>query len=191
MVQTSVSKSVHRLSNEGLKLIEEKLMIKGWNKYEPDWCEAADVSESTLKRFLSGERISRKNFKGLCEAIGLTEWHTLLFKDNMRDSQQVVGYCDEMHFIASNQSMNNEVLASFVMTGLLTESKRQQVIATLEHLKKLLMEIPVVTLFPNDSQDSLETLVVSGSFAGSKRQQILAILEHLKNLLIDASFSVC
>ncbi len=43
---------------------------KCWNKTDWRWWGEAEVSESTLKRFISGQSISPQNFKNLCEVVG-------------------------------------------------------------------------------------------------------------------------
>lgn len=78
-----------KATEHGLKKVDQTRIRKGWKKTEGDWCNAAGVSEATLKRFWRGEAIQRKNFISICKAVGLEDkWEELIFTNFVRDSEE-------------------------------------------------------------------------------------------------------
>ncbi len=67
-----------QVSIQGLQTIERLRQRKGWPKTSAVWCDYAQVSEATLKRFWRGKAIRAINFQAICEAIGVTDWEAMV-----------------------------------------------------------------------------------------------------------------
>ncbi|MGB3292558.1 MAG: AAA family ATPase, partial [Phormidesmis sp.] len=63
----------YRVSLEGLKLIDQFRLQKGWKKIDSQWLNSANVSRSTLKRFWKGHRLQQDTFTGICKAVGIED----------------------------------------------------------------------------------------------------------------------
>jgi AAA domain len=57
-----------------IDLVDPERSRKNWNKHDPEWAKAADVSLKTLQRFWDGTPIRSKNFIRICQAIGIEDW---------------------------------------------------------------------------------------------------------------------
>lgn len=60
-----------KLSASGIGLVGKARVSKRLKLQDPNWCGAAYVSVSTLKRFLKGDAIEKGNFIALCGVIGV------------------------------------------------------------------------------------------------------------------------
>lgn len=60
-------------SKKGLEIVDRARRERGWKKASNQWCEAANASSATLKRFWLGHRIKRESFIGICQAVGV-DW---------------------------------------------------------------------------------------------------------------------
>jgi WD40 repeat protein/ABC-type dipeptide/oligopeptide/nickel transport system ATPase component len=68
-------KDTLRASQEGLKLVDKARREKSWTKKEEAWCQKANTSESTLRRFWSRKTgIAKQTFIAICEAVGVVNW---------------------------------------------------------------------------------------------------------------------
>ncbi len=67
-----------RVSEQGLKLVDQARRKKGWTKIADAWLRAAETSPSTLKRFWRGMPIARENFIAICQALGLDNWEEIV-----------------------------------------------------------------------------------------------------------------
>ncbi|MGF1520905.1 MAG: AAA-like domain-containing protein [Leptolyngbyaceae cyanobacterium] len=65
-------------SAQGLQIVDATRQRKGWPKTAIPWCEKAQVSETTLKRFWRGNSIRAHNFQAICAAVGITDWETIV-----------------------------------------------------------------------------------------------------------------
>jgi DNA polymerase III delta prime subunit len=70
-----------RVSEQGLKLVDQARRRKGWTKTADAWWQVAETSPSTLKRFWRGMPIARENFIAICQAVGLDNWEEIV-EDN-------------------------------------------------------------------------------------------------------------
>ncbi|MEA5468011.1 NB-ARC domain-containing protein [Spirulina sp. 06S082] len=63
-----------KASTEGLEIVDRARKMRKWDKYASIWCEQAQVSQTTLKRFWQRQTpIRRDNFEAICQAIAL-DW---------------------------------------------------------------------------------------------------------------------
>ncbi|BAY14163.1 NB-ARC domain-containing protein [Calothrix sp. NIES-2098] len=67
-----------RASKQGLKIVDQARRKKGWAATSVTWCEAAQTTESTLKRFRRGEPIDRDVFVAICDAVGIKNWEEIV-----------------------------------------------------------------------------------------------------------------
>lgn len=128
-----------KLSREGLLAVEQAIVMKGWKRTEKKWVQTADVSQSTLKRFLGGNPVSISCFISLCSALGL-EWQELVdWEDN--DSTRV------NHKPSENSPAQPEPVEpkrALVVTGCFSESQKAKVEVLVQALKKVLLEADII-----------------------------------------------
>lgn len=67
-----------KASKEGLARVDGARKRKGWNARDFAWYDAANVSESTLKRFREGKAIQQDLFVAICKAVGIEDWETIV-----------------------------------------------------------------------------------------------------------------
>ena len=131
-----------KLSKQGTEIVNLARKKKGWNKYERAWIDLAFTSESTLKRFFKGERISIDTFKAISQVVGIEEW------------QQLVDWEDDDKSLASplSETLPPQALEKsqaqtplpgvkkglIAITGIFDESKYQEIQVALENLQQLL-----------------------------------------------------
>ncbi|MGD1713194.1 hypothetical protein [Dapis sp. BLCC M172] len=175
-----------KLNEEGIKMIDTARKKKGWNKIEWQWCYEAYVSESTLKRFISGKPISPKNFQSLCEVVGIKEWHSLVDWENS-DSTTVTQFSEEFlgTFLTEKKPKSKGGIA---VTGVFTSEKKLEVEMALERLRELLMECKIVVKTPQEP-DSNYGCSVYGLFSLDQQLEIEVALEHLKLLLLTCTIT--
>ncbi|MEL7004634.1 MAG: NACHT domain-containing protein [Bacteroidota bacterium] len=66
-----------KASEDGLRHVDSARKSKGWNKHAPIWCESAQISAATLKRFWRQKAIQREAFIDICEALDL-RWQDVI-----------------------------------------------------------------------------------------------------------------
>ncbi|MBG1259902.1 protein kinase domain-containing protein [Nostoc commune] len=67
-----------KASEEGISVINQARIKKGWNKTEPALSQITGVSASTLKRFWVRESIQQKNFIEICKAFDIQDWEKIV-----------------------------------------------------------------------------------------------------------------
>ncbi len=162
-------------------MIDTARKKKGWNKTEEDWWEKAKVSDSTLKRFISGKPISPKNFQSLCEVVGIKEWHSLVDWEN---SDSTVAQFSEELFGTSLTERKPQSKGGIAVTGVFTSEKKLEVEMALERLEELLMECKIK--HPQEPE-SYYGCSVYGNFSPDQQLEIEVALEHLKLLLLTCT----
>ncbi|MEM8611172.1 MAG: pentapeptide repeat-containing protein [Cyanobacteria bacterium P01_H01_bin.105] len=65
-----------RASKSGLSIVDTARKAKGWNKSDPRWAEAANVSIPTLKRFWRQTAITQEMFVSICQTLEL-DWQEI------------------------------------------------------------------------------------------------------------------
>lgn len=60
-----------RVSQQGLKLIDQARRRKRWNKTAEAWCHESYISRATLSRFWAGKAIRRDTFMAICKAVNV------------------------------------------------------------------------------------------------------------------------
>ncbi len=154
-------------------MIDTARKKKGWNKTDWQWYSDADVSESTLKRFIGGKPVSVKNFQSLCKVVGIEEWHSLVDWENS-DSSTVAQFSEELQ-------------GAIGVTGVFTSEKKLEVEMALERLQELLMECKIKP--PQDSE-SYYGCSVYGLFSLDRQLEIEVALEHLRVLLLTCTITL-
>lgn len=67
-----------KASEKGIEIVDRARKVKGWNKYDPQWCTQAHTTDATLKRFWRRkEAISSDTFKSICQAVGV-DWEEVV-----------------------------------------------------------------------------------------------------------------
>ena len=64
----------YKVSLEGLKIVDQFRLQKGWKKIDSQWLNRANVSRSTLKRFWNGNHLQPDTFTGICRAVGIEDY---------------------------------------------------------------------------------------------------------------------
>ncbi|NER04107.1 MAG: helix-turn-helix transcriptional regulator [Okeania sp. SIO3C4] len=175
-----------KLNKKGMIVINIARKKKGWNKTELKWCWEAEVSESTLKRFISGKSISPKNFQSLCEVVGIEEWHSLVDWENS-DSTTVAQFSEEF-FDASLTEKKPQSKGAIAVTGVFTSEKKLEVEMALERLRELLMKCKIVVKSPQEPESNYGCSVY-GLFSPDQQLEIEVALEHLKLLLLTCTIT--
>ena len=173
-----------RLTQEGIKMVDLARKRKGWNKYASVWAFNAFVSESTLKRFITGKAISPENFKHLCRVVGIYEWESLVDweeSDSTALAQLQGSAGDELSEELKSKSSRVSV------TGVFTLDKRLEVEMALEHLKQLLLDCKLII---KSAEDSRSGLSIYGFFSPDQQLEIEIVLEHLKQLLVSCTITI-
>jgi DNA-binding Xre family transcriptional regulator len=125
----------YKLSEECITVVEQARVMKGWKR--STWADRAEISESTLKRFLNGQPIRMEKFISICQVIGLEDWQNLIaWEDN--DSTRVF-----LEDLSQNPPAPPEATLSkyaLVATGTFTDSQKAQIELLLKALGNLLSE---------------------------------------------------
>ncbi len=80
-----------KASKQGLEIVDRERRKKGWQATAVSWCQAAQVSETTLKRFKRGIPIQQDAFVSICQALGIENWEEIV--DNT-PTRQPASYMD-------------------------------------------------------------------------------------------------
>jgi len=114
-----------KLSENGLKIVDQIRLRKGWAKTEKAWYELAYVSKSTLKRFWKPEEIRQELFVKICEVIGIKNWEELI--ENYPSQPE-------------KETSASDAPWWLVLSAEINEINRPQVLAIVELLKTILGE---------------------------------------------------
>jgi predicted transcriptional regulator len=66
-----------RASPQGLKMVDQARIRKGWDRQSAAWADAAKASVATLKRFWQKKYIQAQFFIDICGAVGL-DWQNIV-----------------------------------------------------------------------------------------------------------------
>ncbi len=58
-------------SEQGLKVVHQAAKLKGWGHQSRVWCDVANISLATLKRFWRRIPIGQDDFDSICKAVGV------------------------------------------------------------------------------------------------------------------------
>ncbi|NES01843.1 MAG: hypothetical protein F6K22_02770 [Okeania sp. SIO2F4] len=175
-----------KLNKEGIKMIDTARKKKGWNKTDWQWYSDADVSESTLKRFIGGKPVSVKNFQSLCKVVGIEDWHSLVDWEN---SDCTVAQFSEEFLGTSLTEKKPQSKGGVAVTGVFTPEKKLEVEMALERLRELLMECKIVVK-PAQEPESYYECSVYGLFSTDQQLEIEVALEHLRVLLLTCTITL-
>jgi hypothetical protein len=67
-----------RASKQGREIVEQARRKKGWTVTAKSWCDAAQTSVATLKRFRQGSPVQQDAFIGICKAVGIENWEAIV-----------------------------------------------------------------------------------------------------------------
>jgi WD40 repeat protein len=78
-----------KVSEVGLKIVDEARQRKCYDKYASSWYGEAKVSKSTLEKFWRRDEIRHENFDAICAAVGV-DWQTVVDEcdQDVHNSQQ-------------------------------------------------------------------------------------------------------
>ncbi|MEW6492363.1 MAG: ATP-binding protein [Cyanobacteriota bacterium] len=67
-----------RASKQGLEIVDRARKKKGWAATAAIWCDTAQTTPATLKRFRRGLSIQQDAFIGICKAVGIENWEEIV-----------------------------------------------------------------------------------------------------------------
>jgi hypothetical protein len=67
-----------RASKQGLEIVDQTRKKKGWAATASIWCDAAQTTPATLKRFRRGMPIQQDVFILICQAVGIENWKEIV-----------------------------------------------------------------------------------------------------------------
>ncbi|MEG5037132.1 NB-ARC domain-containing protein [Microcoleus sp. AT3-D2] len=101
-----------RASEQGLKILDEARRKKRWTQEK--WRQAAFTSISTLKRFLSGDRIYRDTFINICEVVGV-KWEEVAEAKNAEEIEQMIAPISPISPDSEKKLIGDEQTKSFAL----------------------------------------------------------------------------
>jgi serine/threonine protein kinase len=76
-----------RASKLGLELVDLARRKKGWTKTADIWCQVAQTTPATLKRFWRGMPIQQEIFVAISQAIDLENWEELVAESEIHEEE--------------------------------------------------------------------------------------------------------
>lgn len=67
-----------KTDKKGLAIIDRARIHKSWSALAVAWCQEANVSVSTLKRFRERKAIQKSSFISICQAVGVEDWERVI-----------------------------------------------------------------------------------------------------------------
>lgn len=67
-----------KTDKQGLAIIDQARIEKNWTALAVAWCNQANVSISTLKRFREKKAIQKDAFIAICQAVGISNWQQIV-----------------------------------------------------------------------------------------------------------------
>lgn len=67
-----------KTDKKGLAIIDRARIHKSWSALAVAWCQEANVSVSTLKRFRERKAIQKSSFISICRAVGVEDWESVI-----------------------------------------------------------------------------------------------------------------
>lgn len=96
-----------KIDKRGLEIIDRARVRRGWTALALAWCEEANVSLSTLKRFRERRAIQKDSFISICQAVGVQDW------------QRVVAVSEsDMSVVRRHYRQSKRVIAEEVLSNL-------------------------------------------------------------------------
>lgn len=174
------------LSEKGKHDVREALYFKGLS--QQGWAYKAFISISTVKRFLSGQRIDRYYFEAACISLGLNPNEVIAPPNYQRDSTTTtppipVLVSPPLVPVPPEPSLTHHSGTppqNFMITGTFSSNKLAEIEAALTLLEKLLGDSATFTLVPEHNY-----LAVTGTFSEDKKPHVEVALMHLKKLLLE------
>ena len=159
---------------------------KGWTKADKEWTDAAYVSESTLKRFVSGQPVSPDNFKAMCEVLGIDKWQSLI---DWQDVDSVTKAAVDELLKSANKNEEPQLNQGICLTGVFASAKKIQIEIVLKELKELLLDgrAKIISV----KADNFDYICfLSGIYSVNQQLEIEAVLENLNQLLLECTISI-
>ena len=76
-----------RASKQGLEKVDQARRLKGWAATATAWCQAAQTSAATIKRFRRGIAIQQASFVAICKAVGIQNWEDIVDRNTQSSSK--------------------------------------------------------------------------------------------------------
>lgn len=172
------------LSEEAKSAVREALYFKGLS--QQGWADKAYISISTVKRFLSGQRIDRYSFEAACISLELNPDELIAHLNYQRDStipSIPVLVSPPLVPVPPEPSLTHHLGTppqNFMITGTFSPNKLAEIEVALTLLEKLLGDSATFTLVPEHNY-----LAVTGTFSKDKKPHVEVALMHLKKLLLE------
>jgi hypothetical protein len=86
-----------RASESGLEIVDRARRKKGWEKQASSWCQEAQTSVATLKRFWRRKPIQHEVFVKICKAVEVNSWEDIVDDSplSQTDSRAEFFACDD------------------------------------------------------------------------------------------------
>lgn len=154
------------LDSDGISIVRERYKQ---SFTQPGWAIKSNVSESTLKRLLAGQRIDLDLLKAALRPLGLeVEDFTLIRSDTPIPIEP-----------ATQPSSSQPRNPDFYMRVTFTDTNRRQIEYALDDLQALL-DGQTLKITPSDN-----CVTISSDFPDSLRDKVETILKHIKALSED------
>lgn len=115
---------------QGLAIVDKARVDKNWTALATAWCNQANVSVSTLKRFRERKAIQKDAFIAICHAVGIQDWERV-----------VAGNTQDISVLRRNYRQSKKLIAEEVLSNLVSLDARldfvEQVFADDPHEVKL------------------------------------------------------
>ena len=95
-----------KTDKEGLAIIDQERINKNWTALSTAWCNEANVSVSTLKRFRERKAIQKDAFIAICQAVGIHDWSRVVALKSKRVSVLQRSYQQSKKVIAEEVLSN-------------------------------------------------------------------------------------
>ncbi|MGD1900026.1 MAG: hypothetical protein ACFB16_24155 [Phormidesmis sp.] len=107
-----------KTDKQGLSVIDRARVDKNWTALALSWCEKANVSLSTLKRFRERKAIQKDAFIAICQAVGIDNWQ-----------QVVAGAHSDVSILMRRYRQSKRVIAEEVLSNLKSLDARLEFVA--------------------------------------------------------------
>ncbi|MEL7069118.1 MAG: hypothetical protein AAFV85_07980 [Cyanobacteria bacterium J06634_6] len=67
-----------KTDRQGLAIVDRARVSKNWTALATAWCQSANVSVSTLKRFRERKAIQKDAFIAICRAVDIEDWQQVV-----------------------------------------------------------------------------------------------------------------
>lgn len=95
-----------RTDKQGLAIIDRARVKKNWTALAIAWCNQANVSISTLKRFRERKAIQKDAFISICRAVGINDWQQIT-ADSTNEVSVLQRKCRQSKRVIAEEVLSN------------------------------------------------------------------------------------